>query len=134
MKYIHFTDSEKVNIKIIDKQHQSMVKIVNNIHSHLGKDKHYNFNSDLQTLINEIKFHFETEEKLMKENNFSGFYSHKLEHDRFLNQINKNFTEIKKGKSEIIFNQLESIKRWFFNHLDLSDKKLGSFLISIGIK
>lgn len=133
MAFIKFTKTEKVNVKIIDTQHQSMVKIVNNIHSHLEKNEQYNPFGDLQTLINEIKFHFETEERLMKENNFLGFYSHKLEHDRFINQLLKNYDSLKSGNPKIVLEQLTRIKKWFYNHLDLSDKKCGAFLNKIGI-
>lgn len=134
MAFIQFTNQDKVNVKLIDKQHQSMVKIINKIHSNLEKEHQYNCTSDMQNLIDEIEIHFETEERLMKENNFMGYYSHKLEHDRFFNQVTKNFDLIKKGNPEILLEQLSSIKRWFYNHLDLSDKKCGTFLNSIGIK
>ncbi len=133
MAFIDFTESELVNVKDIDNQHLKMVNIINRIHSGISNTSNYNYTSDLQALIDEIEIHFETEERYMKENLFPGYYSHKLEHDRFFNQMVNNFEKMKEDRSSNIGEQLNSFKRWFYNHLDLSDKKCGTFLNSKGI-
>lgn len=133
MAFIDFTESELVNVKDIDNQHLKMVNIINRIHSGIAKNSNYNYTSDLQVLIDEIEIHFETEERYMKENHFPGYYSHKLEHDRFFNQMVNNFEKMKEDRSINIGEQLINFKRWFYNHLDLSDKKCGTFLNSKGI-
>ncbi|MBS3945161.1 MAG: bacteriohemerythrin [Melioribacter sp.] len=133
MAFIDFTESELVNVKDIDNQHLKMVNIINRIHSGITKNRNYNYTSDLRVLIDEIEFHFETEERYMKENHFPGYYSHKLEHDRFFTQMVNNFEKMKEDRSINIGEQLISFKRWFYNHLDLSDKKCGTFLNSKGI-
>jgi hemerythrin-like metal-binding protein len=133
MAFIDFTDSEKVNVQKIDNQHQSMLKIINRIHSLITQNKSYDCLQEFSDLLREVENHFETEERYMKENQFPGYYSHKLEHDRFFNQMVNNFEKMNSGSISITEDQLDSFKRWFYNHLELSDKKCGAFLNSIGI-
>ncbi|MEW6507027.1 MAG: bacteriohemerythrin [Bacteroidota bacterium] len=133
MAFIDFTDSEKVNVQKIDNQHQSMLKIINRIHARITQSKSYDCLKEFSDLLREVENHFETEERYMKENRFPGYYSHKLEHDRFFNQMVNIFEKMNSGSFSITEDQLNSFKRWFYNHLELSDKKCGAFLNSIGI-
>ncbi|MDQ7815497.1 MAG: bacteriohemerythrin [Melioribacteraceae bacterium] len=133
MPFIEFTDSEKVNVESIDQQHLTIVGLINKIHSDFSANKKQGVMSTLQNLIDELEIHFENEERYMKEFHYPGYISHKLEHDRFYNQIVNTTDMLKKEHHNISLEQLEGLRRWFFNHLDFNDKKCGEFLRSKGI-
>lgn len=127
------TAEEYVKVEAIDKQHENIAETINDIH-----DSYINQNSKavqdlLAKLLEELEIHFETEEKLMKENRFQGYFSHKLEHDRFYNKILQTAEKIKLGTENLDEEKLNGIKKWFFNHIEINDKKCGEFLNSIGI-
>lgn len=133
MPFVEFGESEKVHIESIDLQHQSIVKLINKLHSEFSSSKKSSVISTLQSLIDELEIHFENEERYMKEFNYPGYISHKLEHDRIYNQIINTADKLKKEGQFITLEQLEGLRRWFFNHLDFNDKKCGEFLRSKGI-
>lgn len=134
MPFVDFTEEEKVNIAAIDKQHSDIADIINKVHSDFTAGKRATIIDHLKLLIEEIEKHFETEEGYMKQYHFPGYISHKLEHDRFYNQWVSRFDKIKNDdKTMVDMEQIDGLKRWFFNHLQLSDKKVGEFLNSKGI-
>lgn len=133
MSFINFSDTEKVFVSVIDSQHKTLVETINKIHSSKMKNDKESIINNLNVLIENIETHFETEERLMKEFHYPGYISHKLEHDRFYNQIIISADKFNKGEIDFSIDQLDSLKRWFFNHLDLNDKKCGAFLRSKGI-
>lgn len=130
--FILFTEADKVNVKEIDAQHLSFIGILNKMHHNAGGKSKSGFDKLLREFQDELKIHFDTEEKLMKENKFHGYFSHKLEHERVLEKTVE-FSKTNSYRSELIIDFLESSKKWFFNHLDLSDRKLGEYLNSVGI-
>lgn len=135
MPFVEFTEEEKVNIEAIDKQHRNIAVIINKVHSDFIAGNRAPIIDHLKLLIDEIEKHFETEEVYMKQYHFPGYISHKLEHDRFYNQWVTRFEKIRSDdKTMVDMEQIDGLKRWFFNHLHLSDKKVGEFLNSKGIK
>lgn len=133
MSFINFTQEDKVNLPSIDDQHKSMAEIINSIYDGvIAADKKTILNH-LNKFLEIIKTHFEDEERLMKNNHFPGYISHKLEHDRFYRQILLTTDQFSKGLENVGIEQLKGIKRWFFNHIEINDKKLGKFLAEKGI-
>ncbi len=134
MSYIDFSTGEHVNVVVIDEQHENIADIINDIYNSLQKKDIALLKILLNKFIEQVETHFETEEKLMKEKNFEGYFSHKLEHDRFYNQLVQTVDKFKKSDEAIDIEKMASFKRWFFNHIEIKDKKCGEFLNSIGIK
>lgn len=134
MEFIEFTNNELVNIKTMDSQHKEMVDIVNKLFSYFQSDNKSDFKKTFNDLLKLLSAHFEYEEKLMKETHFEGYYSHKLEHDRFLRKLNKINLLLSKNKFELDNNFFINTKNWFFNHLELNDKKCGEYFVKMGYK
>ncbi len=133
MSFIDLGAEYKVYVRSIDYEHEVIAGIVNSIHEATLKTDQELTHSELDKLLKVLKSHFENEEHLMKENLFPGYFSHKLEHDRFYKQM---LTTVEKfDNGEIIFDPiaLQSIRRWFFNHIDINDRKCGQFLSDRGI-
>lgn len=120
-----------VDVKIIDEQHSQLADIINSFID--SSYNHTKLHEDLLKLLELVEIHFITEEDLMKENKFDGYFSHKLEHDRFYKQLLQISDEKIKNNSVLTEETLQSLKRWFINHIELKDKKLGEFLNSIGL-
>lgn len=134
MAFITYSKKEKVNIKVMDKQHKEMTEIINSLYEYLIKKKAREIKSTLKSLSELLIVHFEYEELLMKQTKFQGYYSHKLEHDRFLAKTNKYIDSVLSGKTMLEEDFLLSAKNWFFNHLEINDKKCGAYFVEQGIK
>ncbi len=132
MPFIIFDEAHKVGFKPIDSDHKKIASLANKLYRSVSKNDLSSFSLTFSEFLNALELHFRNEEKLMKENNFPGYYSHKLEHDRFYNQV-LSFTKNKPGKKIIIEPaKLERIRNWFFNHIEINDRKCGEFLINKG--
>ena len=132
MTFMEFGKDHYVDVEIIDEQHKVIVDQINSIYkSILIIDKEAVL-IKLKLLLEKLEIHFETEERLMKETRFLSYYSHKLEHDRFYNQILKKTEQYDKGVEQIGTEQLKGIRNWFFNHIELNDRKFGKYLVDHG--
>lgn len=133
MPFIEFTPEEKVNVKIIDEQHEQLAALFNVLHSNLDESKRDLAAKTLNAIIDLVEKHFFAEERLMKQFRFTGYFSHKLEHDRFYNKLLLLTDKYKKGEESITERELDGFKQWFHNHIELNDKKCGEFLSTQGI-
>ena len=133
MNFIEITKNELIGVNSIDEQHQSMAVLVNKLYDKILSADKKMIKNYLYKFLEVVEVHFETEENLMRSTKFPGYISHKLEHDRFYKQILTSTDRYSKGLETIGIEQLKSIKRWFFNHLDLSDKKCGKYFVENGI-
>jgi hemerythrin-like metal-binding protein len=133
MSFIKMTDEEIVNVKELDDEHSEMVNLINALHDSLSVTNTQKINALVSELVQNLRNHFETEERLMKEHNFEGYISHKMEHDRFLAKMETFEKDLKDGVEKLTLDTLNSLKRWFFNHIKFNDKKCGEFLASKGV-
>ncbi|OGU54321.1 MAG: hypothetical protein A2V66_14160 [Ignavibacteria bacterium RBG_13_36_8] len=125
-----WTENDSVNVKIIDHQHREIISIINELHSLLNSNDAQKIYSLTNKLYESLKIHFQTEEYFMTEHNYPGYISHKLEHDRYKTKISDFKESLEKGKIVLNLEIFNSLKKWFYNHLELNDKKLGRFLTS----
>lgn len=133
MKFMEMTPTDMVHVEQIDNQHIRLADDINLIYdSVMACDKKKTFHL-LNELIEHLEEHFATEEKMMKEYRFPGYISHKLEHDRFYNQILKTAEKYGKDKEAFGSEQLKRIKVWFFNHIEINDKKCGEYFVERGV-
>ena len=129
MKFMEMSDSDLVHIEKIDNQHKSLSDEVNIIYdSVIACDKKKTLKL-LNELIDHLDEHFKTEEKMMKDSTYPGYISHKLEHDRFYHQMKRTTEKYSSGKDNYGLEHLKSIKRWFFNHIEINDKKCGEYFV-----
>ena len=131
-------DNFSVNIKIIDEQHQELFRIGNALYSIIsikdGVDRYDEIMKILYEMRDYAIYHFDYEEKLMKENGYLDFENHKRQHNGFINKV-KSIDELdvdekqkKIGMELVIF-----IADWIENHILKSDMEYKDFLNSKGV-
>lgn len=130
MKFVTFTENEKINISSLDKEHVALADALNKIYSSFTLKKKRDLKTQIGSLLKLLRQHFDNEEKLMKETNFFGYYSHKLEHDRFYKKID----DFAMNKLTLTSSEFENLRNWFYNHIEISDKKCGEHFVKMGIK
>jgi len=133
MNFIEITKDELIGVNSIDEQHQSMAVLVNKLYDKIISADKKMIKSYLYKFLEIVEVHFETEENLMRSTKFPGYISHKLEHDRFYKQILTSTDRFSKGLETIGIEQLKGLRQWFFNHIELSDKKCGKYFVENGI-
>jgi len=131
MNEIFWSDGFITGVKLIDEQHFSFISALLQLYQYDDKvllSKLY----ELQNQIyDELKAHFSYEETLMRQHQYFGFYSHKMEHERFLNKFYKYFNSVAFHSPSEAKEFLKSMFHWFQNHLVINDLKLTDYLHSI---
>ena len=117
----------------IDKQHQQLIKTLNNIiiASQEGKGAEEIFRT-LDFLTGYTVMHFSDEEKLMSQYNYADYLVHKRYHDNFKITVG-NLTQqlIKEGPTpEMIDIVSTTIGDWLLNHIKGDDFRMAAFVKS----
>jgi hemerythrin len=79
--------------------------------------------------------HFNSEEKLQKQNNYPEYINHKAQHDQFIGD----FLELKEAIDKdgvtglLVIKLNKTLVDWLINHIRKTDKAFGAFLKENGI-
>ena len=135
MALITWNDSLSVNVEEIDKQHQKLVQIINDLHDAMreGKEKEV-LGNVLTRLIDYTSCHFSTEEKYFDKFGYPDSDPHKKEHIYFLEEVLEFKKAFDEDKVLLTIELMNFLKDWLTNHMQGSDKKFGLFLNEKGLK
>jgi hemerythrin len=135
MALINWDDSYSVKIESIDKQHMKLVGMINEFYENIRSKSNKEIISELIKNMKEyIKFHFKSEEDLLKINRYPDYHKHKIEHERFINKVTDFETRFNNGHLILSFEITNFLKDWLKKHIQGTDKKYSDFLISKGVK
>lgn len=129
MEKIDWLPKYNIGNEIIDNQHQFLIKIINEI----IEDRKNQMDLEeikvvLKKLIQYANIHFHDEEKLMIEIDYPNFRNHKVEHNKFRNELMKVEKEIVIENKYVSFEILIFLAQWFINHIQVMDKDLAPYL------
>ena len=124
-------------IKKVDDQHKELVNLINNMFNHSSgdakKEREY-FTSIVHQLIEYVKLHFQTEEKLMIATKFPDYHEHKAEHDSFtlhVISVVKNYT----GNNRLtLLDITKFLKDWVLSHVAVMDQKYFVYFRKIAVR
>ena len=129
-----FTERYSVNIAVLDRQHEALIQTVNELkdaltcgHGAVVVDK------ILKELFEYASTHFATEEKLMTEHAFPGLETHRAEHQRFAQTIEKFQEDYKVGKTGVPVEIMLFMQCWLQDHLLKTDKAYSAYLNARGV-
>ncbi|NJK84633.1 MAG: hemerythrin family protein [Bacteroidales bacterium] len=73
--------------------------------------------------------HFNTEESLMEEYKYPDMDNHKMEHANLIQEVVRFKADFESKKRTLSFELADYLKSWLKNHIQGTDKTLGSFII-----
>lgn len=121
---IIWDENLSVNVKEIDKQHQDLIKLVNDLYQAFYDMK---LEKELEGIIGQLitfaKYHFATEEKYFDMFNYELTQEHKAKHremDEKIFKLQQRFIEEGKG---IVTDMIDFAEDWLSNHIAIEDKK-----------
>ena len=134
MALVTWQSHYSVNIKEIDKQHQQLVNIMNDLHDGMkqGKGKEV-LSNVLDELINYTAFHFKSEEALFDKYSYPETSVHKRQHADLVQQVLEFKENFNSGKKILTMEVMDFLKEWLTNHIARSDKNYTAFLNSKGV-
>ncbi|MBF0339108.1 MAG: bacteriohemerythrin [Nitrospirae bacterium] len=134
---MQWDSSFSVNNALIDKQHQELFKLKNDLLSVMSKGKGKDDIARVLKFLEEyVVKHFKTEEDLMKKYNFPGYDLQMKQHSALIDAVGKfKATFIKDGPSETLLLKVQQeLDKWLKHHIKQVDIDLGNFLKSKGYR
>lgn len=127
---IQWTDDLSVGNDEIDGQHKELFKRINSFIEACRQEDKENIMEILSFLGDYVEEHFGTEEKYMKQYNFSGYDHHHKQHELFKENLAGLVSKVEQegiGPEIIIMTNSEVID-WLIKHIKNIDQKLADFL------
>jgi len=134
MALITWQDSYSVKVRKFDDEHKKLIALINQLHDAMlvGKGGQV-IGTVLQSLIDYTASHFAAEESMLKLHAYPDYERHKKEHNLLVQQVLDVQKNIKSGKVPLSQEIMKFLKDWLQNHIQVEDKKYGTFLNAKGI-
>ena len=124
-------------IKIVDDQHKGLVSLVNDLFNHVtgdDREEHEYFNKIIHEMVDYVKVHFATEEKIMIATKFDGYAEHKKAHDKFVLNTVDNIKDYQAGKKLSLSAFTKFLKDWILSHIAVMDKQYFHYFVKIATR
>jgi len=133
MSLFHWKPEYAVGIKVIDDQHQILVKLINKLHDAIESYfEDISLDSILQELFDYTRYHFTTEETMMAQYGYTEekLTKHKKQHQLFIAELNASQTDVDNLTREDAALIQEFLVNWLKNHILKVDVQLADFLLN----
>lgn len=144
-KFLEWRDDWALGIDTLDEDHRRLVDHLNRVADLCGKkidppqsldkpgrcDEHpesTRIMQCLESLSEEVKFHFEREEAFMKSIGYPDLADHKFEHISLLAELREMMRELcHHGVDHLEPNTLKALKHWIIGHVVSSDREIARY-------
>ena len=135
MAIVEWDDSYSVNVKIIDKQHQRLFAMINELDESVtsGKDE-TKIGKYLNELVEYLFTHFRTEEEYFEEFNYPELDYHLKEHLDFTKKVVEFRRGYEQGEMQLAAKVVEYLKEWITDHIMKTDMLYKPFFEEKGIR
>jgi hemerythrin len=134
MGLIVWDSSMSVNVAEIDRQHQKLVAMINELHDAMkaghGKDA---LGKILNGLVSYTDSHFKMEEKYFADFKYPDAASHIMEHSTFVKKVSEFRNDFEHGRLTVTIETLHFLRDWLQGHIKGVDKKYSSFFNEKGL-
>ena len=130
---IEWNDGLKIGIGEIDKQHEKLIGLINDLYDAFTQGKAKEVVDDIVSEAHDyIGYHFSTEQRLMEEHGYDAD-SHIEEHEDYILKSSDHLMASQDGEAELAQDVLDYLTNWWKGHILGTDKKLAAFLKDEGV-
>jgi len=125
---IKWSSDYSVNNPTIDKEHQSLFRMLNQFYQGIqeGSSKE-KLSLLIKGLLEYAQTHFGNEEKYMKAIGYPHLSRHQKEHEAFIQKVNEFYEKYTSGRLILSLEVTGFIKDWIANHIKTEDKKYAAY-------
>ncbi|WP_066629311.1 bacteriohemerythrin [Labilibacter marinus] len=124
MALIEWSDKFELGIVSIDKQHKTLVDIINRFHVLIQQGSSH---EEITQLLIEMKQytinHFSNEEDFLLKYNFEHLEEHQLEHKKFIHKITDLEHQHKHSQIVLTLEITKFLKSWLIHHIQGTDRR-----------
>jgi len=135
MPLLEWDSRYSVNIREIDRQHETLFGLVNRLYDAMREGKGRSvLGGVLDELVAYTAYHFQTEEKLFRVHGYPDAAAHKAEHDALAAEA-RTFAKRFEAQEILVTTELLTFLRdWLNHHIVGSDKRYMEFLHEKGVR
>lgn len=135
MALFEWKSQYSVKVQSIDREHQKLFGMVNELHEAMRVGKGSSMAADvLERLWDYAREHFAYEESLMLSAKYPDFAAHKAEHEKLNKEVSKMKQEFERGNTAITLTLAEFLKQWLQTHILQRDMKYTGCLLAAGMR
>ncbi len=135
MAFVEWTSQMSVGIDSIDKQHLTLVALINELHEAMKtRQAHDVLSSTFANLVDYTRRHFEYEEQLFKKHGYAGGREHAQRHQELTDTVVALKEKFESGSSALSIELLDFLYRWLVDHIQGTDKGYASYLFERGVR
>ena len=130
---IEWSRDLEIGVEEIDLQHRELIDRINILLHACGEGKGSQEVRHLIAFLEDyVITHFSREERVMRENDFPAYASHKSEHDFYVSRISelKQLFHAEGGNIHIVLMAINASVSWLSHHIRKTDKAIGLFLMN----
>lgn len=136
MPLFNWTEENSVGVGELDKQHQKLFSIVNNLYDLMTQSKaQEEISGILDELAKYADYHFKTEEKYFEQFNYENKLEHILLHKQYKEKVSQFIRDNNDGGGTVIsFDILDFLEDWWLGHINNEDKRYTECFTSHGLR
>lgn len=139
MAAFQWKEEYNLNIEEIDKQHKKLLEIGKRAYDIAIIDDGYDRYDEIMTIIDELleytKYHFEYEEKMLKEYNYDHIHNQEEEHGFYVYKINevasRDEQDIDDNQRKVVLEIIDFLSEWISKHINVADRQYAVFLKTV---
>lgn len=135
MALVNWTPKMSVGIVKIDKQHQGLFDIMNQLHEGMlqGRGKEV-LGAAITNLTQYTKIHFGDEEALLRLHGYPKLAEHLKMHETFRQKLAELDNQHKAGTAALAVSTLDFLRDWLTKHILVVDTQYKDFLAAKGVQ
>ena len=135
MTLIQWDSRLALNVGEIDKQHQKLVSMVNDLSTAMleGRGKEA-VGHILDGLVSYTQYHIGAEEHLLDQHGYPESPAHKTEHVAFVKKIQEFRDDYGRGKLGLSIDVMTFLSEWLRGHIMVIDKQYVPHLVAKGVR
>ena len=133
-EFFKWNTTFETGITRIDIQHKVIIRILNELYDIIiENNEEYKMSEIIDELMQYTEYHFSEEEKLFDRYNYIEGKEHKIEHLKFVKEIEVVVLQMNTDKGMLAIELMNFLKNWLTEHILDTDQKYISFFKEKGI-
>lgn len=134
MPFVEWKPEFSVGVGRFDDDHRHLISLLNQLHMALTNRREMSIlGAILKELVWYTRWHFKSEEVLMKRYAYPDLASHIAQHDRFTEQVGQYVDHFQSGRDAIAVEVSDALQEWLIRHILQCDAAYARFFQSNGI-
>ncbi len=122
-------NSFSTGIRKIDEEHKILVEMLNDLETSMYSDREDKvLASVLRNLVDYVKFHFKSEEEVMKKIGFPDLQRHRKLHKNLVHEVATILVDLKNGRAWSVPELVAFLQHWLLEHILGEDLKIGQYI------